>query len=85
MLGGILISDGWLEISKSGSTRYAVFFFNKVWIKLNLLFMFFTRLSHFCSYYLIITSTKLKDRKLKGLYFNTRSYPCLKNFIICFM
>ena len=26
MLGGLLISDGWLEISKTGSTR---FFFNK--------------------------------------------------------
>ena len=37
MLGGLLISDGWLEISKTGSTR---FFFNKVFSKLNSFFMF---------------------------------------------
>ena len=82
MLGGLLISDGWLEISKTGSTR---FFFKQSIFKAEFVLYVFTRLSHFCSYYLIITSTKLKDRKLKGLYFNTRSYPCLKNFIISFM
>ena len=37
MLGGLLISDGWLEISKTGSTR---FFLNKVFSKLNSFFMF---------------------------------------------
>ena len=77
MLGGLLISDGWLDISKTGSTK---FFFKQNIAKAEFVIFVFTRLSHFCSSYPIITITKLKDYKFKGLCLNTRAYPCLTEF-----
>ena len=77
MLGGLLISDGWLEISKTGSTR---FFFKQSIFKAEFVLYVFTRLSHFCSSYPLVTSTNLKNVKFKALCFNTRAYPCLTEF-----
>ena len=73
MLGGILISDGWLEINKAGNTR---FFFKQSIDKSEFVLFVFSKFSHFCSSYPTITTTKIKDREFKGLCFNTRSYPC---------
>ena len=81
MLGGLLISDGWLEISKSGNTR---FFFKQSLDKSEFVLFVFNRLSHFCSSYPMITTTSLKDRNFKGLCFNTRAYPCLTEFYYMF-
>jgi LAGLIDADG DNA endonuclease family len=77
MLGGLLISDGWLEINKTGNTR---FFFKQSLGNSALVLFVFNRLSHFCSSYPIITTTNLKDKKFKGLSLYTRSYPCFTEF-----
>jgi hypothetical protein len=77
MLGGLLISDAWLEISKSGNTR----FFFKQSINNSVLVLFvFNKLSHYCSSYPYITRTIIKGSNLYGLCLNTRSYPCLTEF-----
>ena len=77
MLGGLLISDGWLEISKTGSTR---FFFKQSIANAEFVISVFTRLSHFCSSYPMLTNTNLNGLKFKGLCLNTRAYPCLTEF-----
>jgi LAGLIDADG DNA endonuclease family len=77
MLGGLLISDAWLEINKVGNTR---FFFKQSLDKSLLVLFVFNRLSHFCSSYPFITTANLNNKKFKGLCFYTRSYPCLTEF-----
>jgi hypothetical protein len=73
MLGGLLISDAWLEINNKGNTR----FFFKQSINNSVLVLFiFNKLSHYCSSYPYITKTKIKNIKFYGLCLNTRSYPC---------
>lgn len=81
MLGGLLISDGWLEISKAGNTR---FFFKQSIDKSDFVLFVFSKLSHFCSSYPMITTTKLKNCHFKGLCLNTRAYPCLTEFYSMF-
>jgi len=77
MLGGLLISDAWLEISKSGNTR----FFFKQSINNSVLVLFvFNKLCHYCSSYPYITRTIIKSSNFYGLCLNTRSYPCLTEF-----
>jgi LAGLIDADG DNA endonuclease family len=73
MLGGLIISDAWLEINKLGNTR----FFFKQSMEHSLLVLFvFNRLSHFCSSYPFLTTTTINNKKFKGLCLYTRSYPC---------
>ena len=77
MLGGLIISDGWLEINKSGNTR---FFFKQSIDKSEFVLFVFTKFSHFCSSYPTITTARINNREFKGLCFHTRSYPCLTQF-----
>lgn len=77
MLGGLLISDAWLEINKLGNTR---FFFKQSMAHSAFVFFVFNRLSHFCSSYPSITTTSIKGYKFKGICLNTRAYPCLTEF-----
>lgn len=77
MLGGLLISDAWLEINKNGNTR---FFFKQSLVHSPFVLFVFQRLSHFCSSYPIVTTTTLKGKQFKGLCLYTRSYPCLTEF-----
>jgi len=77
MLGGLLISDAWLEINKSGNTR----FFFKQSINNSILVLFvFNKLSHYCSSYPYITNTNIKGYKFYGICLNTRTYPCFTEF-----
>ena len=77
LLGGLIISDGWLEINKSGNTR---FFFKQSIDKSEFVLFVFTKFSHFCSSYPKITTARINNREFKGLCFHTRSYPCLTQF-----
>jgi len=77
MLGGLLISDAWLQINKSGNTR---FFFKQSISNFLFVFFVFNRINHFCSSYPSITSTTIKGKKFKGVCLNTRSYPCFTEF-----
>ena len=77
MLLGLLISDGWLEINKSGNTR---FFFKQSIDKSEFVIFVFTKLSHYCSSYPTITTARINNREFKGICFHTRSYPCLTPF-----
>nr|AVR57728.1 LAGLIDADG type 2 homing endonuclease [Termitomyces sp. T132] len=74
MLGGLLISDGWLEINKSGNTR---FFFKQSLKNSTFVFFVFNRLNHYCSTYPSLTTVNLNNKTFKGLCLNTRFYPCL--------
>ena len=77
MLIGILISDGWLDINKSGNAR---FFFKQSFDKINYLLFVFNKFSHFCSNYPQIQKTKLNGRifvrQAVSVYFATRALPC---------
>jgi hypothetical protein len=73
MLGGLLISDAWLEINKSGNSR---FFFKKSINNSIFILFVFNKLSHYCSSYPYITKINIKNSKFYGLCFNTRTYPC---------
>uniref|UniRef100_UPI0030E2DC9C LAGLIDADG endonuclease n=1 Tax=Daedaleopsis nitida TaxID=1140402 RepID=UPI0030E2DC9C len=77
MLIGLLISDAWLDINKSGNTR---FFFKQSIEKSEFVIFVFTKLSHYCSSYPTITTARILNREFKGLCFHTRSYPCLTQF-----
>jgi group I intron endonuclease len=77
MLGGLLISDAWLEINKSGNSR---FFFKQSINNSIFVFVVFNKLSHYCSSYPYITKTNLKESKFYGLCLNTRTYPCFTEF-----
>jgi len=77
MLGGLLISDAWLEINKSGNTR--LFFKQSINNSILVLFVF-NKLFHYCSYYPYITITNINNYKFYGLCLNTRSYPCFTEF-----
>lgn len=73
MLGGLLISDAWLEINKSGNTR---FMFKQSLANSALVLFTLNRLHHFCSSYPIITTTKIQNKTFKGICLYTRFYPC---------
>jgi len=73
MLGRLLISDAWLQINKSGNTR---FFFKQSFSNFTFVYSIFIRMNHFCSSYPIITSTTIKGKNFKGICLNTRTYPC---------
>jgi len=77
MLGGLLISDAWLEINKSGNTR--LFFKQSINNSILVLFVF-NKLSHYCSSYPHITRTNIKGYKFFGICLYTRSYPCFTEF-----
>jgi len=81
MLGGLLISDAWMQINKLGNTR---FFFKQSMTNSAFVIFVFNRLSHYCSSYPHITTTTLKGYKFKGLCLNTRAYPCLTKFYYMF-
>jgi heme/copper-type cytochrome/quinol oxidase subunit 1 len=77
MLGGLLISDAWMEINKRGNTRFC---FKQSLDHSPLVIFVFYRLSHYCSSYPIITTTTIKDKTFKGICLYTRAYPCLTEF-----
>jgi heme/copper-type cytochrome/quinol oxidase subunit 1 len=74
MVCALIISDAWLEINKSGNTR---FFFKQSFAHSELVLFVFFRMAHYCSSYPYITTTNLAGNKFKALCFNTRVYPCL--------
>jgi len=51
MLGGLIISDAWLQMNKSGNTR---FFFNKVFLILLLFILFLIKLVNFVILILVL-------------------------------
>jgi heme/copper-type cytochrome/quinol oxidase subunit 1 len=73
MLVGLIISDGWLQINKSGNTRFSL---KQSIDKIEYLFYCFIKLSHYCSNLPFITNTNLNGKQFKGIQFTTRSYPC---------
>ena len=77
MIYGLVISDAWLTINKSGNTRFA--FKQSISNSLFVIFVF-NRLNHFCSEYPSITKTKLNNKQIKGIALVTRYYPCLTEF-----
>lgn len=77
MLGGLIISDAWLQINKSGNTR---FFFKQSFSNFIFVFFIFNYINHYCSTYPSITNTYINGKKIKGISLNTRSYPCLTEF-----
>jgi heme/copper-type cytochrome/quinol oxidase subunit 1 len=81
MLGGLIISDAWLQINKSGNTR---FFFKQSISNFTFVYFVFNEISHFCSSYPSITSTTINGKIFKGICLNTRSYPCLTEFYSIF-
>ena len=77
MLGGLLISDAWLQINKSGSTR---FFFKQSMANSYLVLFVFNKFSHYCSSYPYVNTTNLKGSIFKSLCLNSRAYPCFTEF-----
>lgn len=77
MLGGLIISDAWLQINKSGNTR---FFFKQSISNFTFVYFVFNKIIHFCSSYPSITNTTINGKNFKGICLNTRSYPCLTEF-----
>lgn len=73
ILVGILISDGWLGINKSGNTRL---FFKQSFDKLEYFFYVYNKFSHYCSNYPALQKTKLNNKYFYGIYFATRTLPC---------
>jgi heme/copper-type cytochrome/quinol oxidase subunit 1 len=73
MFVGLIISDGWLQINKSGNTRFSL---KQSIDKFYFIFYCFMKLSHYCSNLPFITNTNLKGKQFKGIQFSTRSYPC---------
>lgn len=74
ILVGILISDGWLSINKSGNTRL---FFKQSLSKIKYFFYVYNKFSHYCSNYPQLKIQVLKDKKFYAVYFATRTLPCL--------
>lgn len=74
ILIGIIISDGWLSINKSGNTRL---FFKQSLDKIEYFLYVFNRFSHYCSNYPQFQFTKLNDKYFTSIYFATRTLPCL--------
>ena len=73
ILVGIIISDGWLQINKSGNTRL---FCKQSLDKIEYFFYVYKKFSHYCSNYPQIQVTKLNNKYFKGIYFATRTLPC---------
>lgn len=73
ILVGILISDGWMSISKSGNTR---FFFKQSLDKIEYFLDVYNKFAHYCSNYPQIRVENLNNKKFYGIYFATRSLPC---------
>ena len=74
ILIGIIISDGWLSINKSGNTR---FFFKQSLDNIEYFLYVFNRFSHYCSNNPQFQFTKLNDKYFTSIYFTTRTLPCL--------
>jgi hypothetical protein len=73
ILIGILISDDWLSINKSGNTR---FIFKQSFDKIEYFFHVFKRFSHYCSNSPQIKKTILNNKEFYSIYFATRTLPC---------
>ncbi len=74
ILVGLIISDGWLEINKSGNTRFV---FKQSIDKFEYCYTVFLKLSHYCPSYPFIVKTNLNGKLFYGISFITRAYPCL--------
>ena len=73
ILIGILISDGWLSVNKSGNTRLL---FKQSLSKIEYLFYVYNKFSHYCSNYPQLKIQVLNGKKFYGVYFATRTLPC---------
>nr|YP_009690281.1 LAGLIDADG homing endonuclease [Fomitiporia mediterranea]QEG57061.1 LAGLIDADG homing endonuclease [Fomitiporia mediterranea] len=73
ILVGILISDAWLSINKTGNTRL---FFKQSLDKTKYLFFVFNKFSHYCSNFPQVKIQKLNGKTYHALYFTTRTLPC---------
>nr|YP_010691047.1 LAGLIDADG endonuclease [Phellinus igniarius]WBU93148.1 LAGLIDADG endonuclease [Phellinus igniarius] len=73
ILIGIIISDGWLQINKSGNTR---FFFKQSLDKIEYFLYVFNKFSHYCSSYPMLSKSKIENKYFYGIYFATRTLPC---------
>lgn len=73
ILVGILISDGWMGISKSGNTR---FFFKQSLDRIEYFLDVYSKFAHYCSNYPQVKVENLNNNKFYGIYFATRSLPC---------
>ena len=81
ILIGILISDGWLSINKSGNTRL---FFKQSIDKIDYFLFVFNKFSHYCSNYPQIQNTVLNGKHFYGIYFATRTLPCFTYYFNLF-
>ena len=76
LLIGIIISDGWLQINKSGNTRLA---FKQALSQYEYLFYVYNQLAHYCSAPpKLVKSTlnyKSENKTFYAISFSTRSYP----------
>ena len=68
---GILLSDGWLQINKSGNTRFAL---KQSLDHFEYFYSVFIQLSHYCSAPPKLTKTKLNSKTFYGISFTTRTY-----------
>jgi heme/copper-type cytochrome/quinol oxidase subunit 1 len=73
ILVGILISDGWLQINKSGNTRLI---FKQSIDKIKYFYYVFNKLSHYCSSNPNLVKTYFNYYIFYSIYFSTRTYPC---------
>jgi heme/copper-type cytochrome/quinol oxidase subunit 1 len=72
---GLLISDGWLQLGSGG--KAARFNLKQSIGHSEFLFFVFLNLSHYCSSYPDLTTTKLNKKIFYGITFFTRSLPCI--------
>jgi heme/copper-type cytochrome/quinol oxidase subunit 1 len=77
MLVGLILSDGWLQINKSGNTRFSL---KQSMDKVDYILYCFMKLSHYCNKLPFITNTKFNEKQFKAIQFTTRSYPCFTYF-----
>ena len=73
ILVGILISDGWLTINKSGNTRL---FFKQSLDKIKYFFYVYNKFSHYCSNFPHLKVQELNGKTFHALYFASRTLPC---------
>lgn len=81
LIVGILISDGWLQINKTGNARLG---FKQSIDKFEYFFFVFNQLSHFISAYPYINKSRLKGTTFNALGLSTRSLPCFTEFYTIF-
>jgi len=77
---GVLISDGFLKINKQGNTSFYLKQGVRNFKYLCCFALVFMKLSHYCSSYPSINTTKIKGKIYPAIYFRTRSFPFLSEW-----